>query len=122
MTNDTKTSLRIVAMLVFVAASSFVAGGQLEKYLLTRPATEERSPLLAFSQGDCFVHNGRLEPWEPWVEGQIMVVGYRKYLVMSSDARLKDRYDGRYTGVEIPKEIFEELYHKVDCPKTWRTK
>lgn len=84
------------------------------------PAAATATPALALKAGDCFVHNGQLEPWEPWVEGQVMAVGNRRYLIMSSDARLKARYDGRYQGVEVDKQRFEQIVHKVDCPKSWR--
>ena len=77
-------------------------------------------PTPIFAAGDCFTSHDH-EPWEAYVDGQVLQVGKRHYLAVTRIQRnSNDRYDGnREYGYMVTMDATQD-WVKVPCPKGWK--
>ena len=83
------------------------------------PPPPPPTPLPTFAVGDCFKTHDH-EPWEAYVDGQVLQVGKRHYLAVTRVQRnSNDRYDGnREYGYMVTMDATRD-WVKVPCPKGW---
>ena len=74
-----------------------------------------------FTSLDCYVDK-KHEPWEVFPDGQVLMVGHKRYLAVSREQRnSNDRYFGVKTyGFEIEIPVANKAWKKTECPMAWR--
>ena len=105
------TSVMFVAIVFLALAFVVVYAGK---------TTSGSSTKANFVSLDCYMDREH-EPWELWPDGQVLMVGHKRYLAVSREQRnSNDRYNGIKTyGFEIEIPIADKAWKKTECPRSW---